>query len=249
LCYDDTPGFSDTTDADRERIQELIRNYEDHVYPDRPRSVLKQFSRERFREKVYPNAIFLVTSWDRIKGNQPSSICEAMDYLNGSGLIDHLYPNVIVVVTKSLSSMTDYEDCDFKDDEWQKDAAAKTRIVDKLRSERFSSSKPWPIVFIENGGGKEILREYRNLPNGERSHQSLFNAIFGGTDGREKEKEKDPVGLHALRFLTGDKNVVRELELTPVEILSQGDNAPIPGSSRSTVPSPSACNNPSRSVL
>jgi hypothetical protein len=154
-----------------------------------------------------------------------------MDYLNGSGLIDHIHPNVIVVVTKSLSSLIDYEDCDSEEDEsnqWQQDAAAKTCIINNLRSERFPSSPSWPVVFIENGGGQEILREYRILPNGERSHQNLFDAIFTLFDGTGGG-EKDLVGLHALRVLTGDNSVVRGLKSTPVEsLLHFDDNTSIP---------------------
>jgi hypothetical protein len=148
-----------------------------------------------------------------------------MEYLQGSGLVDHQHLNVVVVVTKSLSFWNDYEDFDpvNMNKQWQHDANVKTRIIDNLRSEIFPSSFSWPVVFIENGGGNRILQEYKRLPNGELSHQNLFDAIYrilGGTS----DEDRDLVGFRALRLLTGDESIVPALTSTPAETLLELDS-------------------------
>jgi len=54
----------------------------------------------------------------------------------------------------------------------------KKRIINDLRLEVFPSSASWQVVFIENGGGQSILQDFKRLPNGELSHQNLFEAIY-----------------------------------------------------------------------
>jgi hypothetical protein len=185
LSFDDTPGLGDTKHFDRDWIEALIRKYDTEYYPDVPLAETARVPQPPaggFRRKVYPNAILLVTSWQSIKnGDDPSPIRQTMGYLADTKLIDYQYQNVVVVVTKSLKTfVSDYEDFhsdNEKNEQWRLDADEKTRIIDDLRSIMFPSSKAWPVVFIENGGGA-ILQEYIRLPNGDLSHQNLFQAIF-----------------------------------------------------------------------
>jgi len=224
LAYDDTPGSFDTISEDRGRINDLLRKYDEHYYPRiLPNARLTGVPGRNRRGKLYPNAILLVTTWDSIRG-KCHALRETMGNLRKSGLIDHEHPNVIVVVTRSLSSWDDYED--FDDDEkknqWQEDADKKKRIIDDLRLEVFPSSASWQVVFIENGGGESIVQDFKRLPNGELSHQNLFDAIYKLFVGADRKG--DLVGLEALRFLTGDHSIVSRLRPSPVETLLRLDD-------------------------
>jgi len=220
LAYDDTPGLCNTEYERRGRINDLLRKYDKHYYPHKPPDDrLTHVAGGNPRGKLYPNAILLVTTWDSIRGKYPPSLRETMENLRESGLIDYEHPNVIVVVTKSLSSWDDYEDFDDDDkkNQWQEDADEKKRIIDDLRLEVFPSSASWQVVFIENGGGKSILQDFKRLPNGELSYQNLFEAIYNLFGANSKKG--DLVGLEALRFLTGDHSIVSRLRPSPVETL------------------------------
>ena len=225
LSFDDTPGRDDTIYDDRDWTEALIQKYAKEYYPDVPLSEIVRvpgLPAGRFRGKVYPNAILLVVSWRDIRSDDEHSPIETtMKYLERSDLIDHQHLNVIVVVTKSLSSFEDYEDFsseDEKNTEWREDAAAKTRIIHGFRSQVFPSSSSWPVVFVENGGGRTILQEYIRLPNGDLGHQKLFDAILHLFSGGST-KMPDLVGIQALRILTGDRSVISKLQLSPAEIL------------------------------
>ena len=227
LACDDTPGLFDTKEEDREKINDLLRKYDKHYYPHRPPDDRLTQLAEDHRYKLYPNAILLVTTWDSIRGKCPPSLRETMGSMRESGLIDHEHPNVIVVVTKSLSCWNDYEDFDSdleKNEKWQEDADEKRRIIDNLRLKVFPSSTPWQVVFIENGGGQSILRDFKRLPNGELSHQNLFDAIYN-LFVRADLKKGDLVGLEALRFLTGARSVLSGLRPSPVETLLQSSDS------------------------
>lgn len=73
---------------------------------------------------------------------------------------------------------------------------------------------------MENGGGG-INRTHRILPNGELSHQNLFDAILGIlTDA------KDLVGIQALRPVTGADADYSRLKPTEREVLcGRSDNS------------------------
>ena len=192
------------------------------------------------RGKTYPNLVVLVASWDSVKmdDNEPvdftSSIGKTMYYLTNTDLVDHLHQNVVVVVTKALTFWSDYDDFDSEEEkgkQWQRDADEKSRIINDLRSKTFSSSSTWPVVFVENGGGNKILQRHRTLPNGELSHQNLFEAIAGIVT-----QAQDLVGIQALRFVTGADSIISKLEPTPREILCQyGDRGAPSGKERAVL--------------
>jgi hypothetical protein len=207
-----------------------MRNYSAKYYPAVPTEILGL--RDHTRGKTYPNLIILAASWDSVKmdDNEPadftSSIGKTIYYLTNTDLIDHQLPNVVVVVTKSLTFWCDYDDFDSEEEkgqQWQRDADEKSTIINDLRSKAFPSSSPWPVIFVENGGGKKTLQRHRTLPNGELSHQNLFQAIAG-----IMSKAQDLVGMQALRFVTGAENVMSQLELTPREILCQNGDPAVP---------------------
>jgi hypothetical protein len=191
-------------------------------------------SASHFRERTYPNAILLVASWDSVKAddNDPlhftSAIGKTIASLNGSGLVDHKFQNVVVVVTKAKTFYsTDYDDYETegeKDAEWQSDANGKVKIIQGLRQKVFPKSPFWPVVFVENGSSRGLKpqpRPYIKLPNGEWSHQNLFKAILNLVSPREA-LVKDFVGLHALRMLTGEGSMIEQLRTVPAtEILIQ----------------------------
>jgi hypothetical protein len=137
-----------------------------------------------------------------------------MQYLKDTDLVDHVRQNVIVVVTKSLTFWTDYEDFSSdaeKNAQWQLDAEEKKKIIDGLRIKVFPSSPPgsdvspssisWPVIFVENGGAVSAMP--KRLPNNELSHQNLFEAILNLVAAENRSGEQDLVGLQALRFVTG----------------------------------------------
>ena len=227
LSFDDSPGLDDRTSKKRARMETLVGEYDRKYYPDMsPTDLARVSTSAHFRGKTYPNAILLVTSWDSVRRDaESSSIGTTMQYLAGSGLIDHQHPNVVVVVTKALTFWSDYDDFDEdqKGKQWQRDAHEKSTIINDLRSNTFSSSTTWPVIFVENGGGKKILRRHRTLPNGELSHQNLFEAI-----ARIVTQAKDLVGIQALRFVTGADSVVSQLQPTPREVLCQCGDGGVP---------------------
>jgi hypothetical protein len=222
LSFDDTPGLDDTKYADRAVNEDLFRSYSKVFYSRIDRSVPHTSSEERsnesvtnallqrIRERMYPNVIVLVASWDSVTvdDNDPetftSSIGKTIHSLINSNLVDEQRPNVIVVVTKSLTFWDDYDDYDSYADkaaQWNQDAKEKTNIINGLRSKVFPQTEPWPVVFVENGGG--LSTAWRALPNGEMSHQNLFDAILKLAERRTHDDAQDLVCMHALRFMTG----------------------------------------------
>jgi hypothetical protein len=235
LSFDDSPGLDDRTRKKRAGMEALIEEYDRKYYPNLPPTDLARVNKSaHFRGKTYPNAILLVASWDSIRRDAESSpIGTTMQYLAGLGLVDHQHQNVIVVVTKALTFWSDYDDFDEdqKGKQWRRDAGEKSRIINDLRSKTFSSSSTWPVVFVENGGGKKILQRHKTLPNGELSHQNLFEAIAGIVT-----KAQDLVGIQALRFVTGADSVISQLEPAPREVLCQrGDSGVLSAGERAVV--------------
>jgi tetratricopeptide (TPR) repeat protein len=189
-------------------------------------------AKHELRRKTYPNAILLVTSWDSIQEdahNDPehftSPIGKTMLTLSVSNLVDFERPNVIVVVTRSLSFWQDYEDEEDEDEKkrhWCDDARKRTGIIGALQRKVFPCLRSWRVVFVENGGGHPLLKKHRTLPNGELSHQNVFEAIhdlFTATD--DGDMPKDLVGMHALPLLTGADSLGSLFEQRQVEILCE----------------------------
>jgi hypothetical protein len=79
-------------------------------------------------------------------------------------------------VTKLIASFLDDLTSDKEDSkEWELDTEGKKQNIDSLRSKIFKESRPWPIVFIENGGGVSIKN--RRSPNNETSLDNLLKAM------------------------------------------------------------------------
>ncbi|KAJ7714229.1 hypothetical protein B0H14DRAFT_3635394 [Mycena olivaceomarginata] len=203
LSLDDTPGYSDTTYDHRGANWALIKIYQERYFSENARLPWRR----------YPNIILLVTSWDTITVdayNTPecftSPIGQSMFKLSHAGLVDLRRTNVIVVVTKSMSFMSEFDDYKTpheKHEQWNIGAGIRKGIITDLQRKVFPKSIPWPIVLIENGGGQHAHHQYPTLPNGELSHQNLFDAIRSVMEQKGPEGAGDLAGVQALRLLTG----------------------------------------------
>ncbi|KAK7017746.1 protein hedgehog [Favolaschia claudopus] len=198
LAIDDTPGFEDTTYEDREINAALIRRYAEH-------QVLSN------KVRIYPNIILVVVAWDSITPdamNSPehftSAAGKSMYALSNSGLVDPERPNVIVVVTKSLSQLADLRKSKHSNDlQWRMDAQKRMTVLADIQRKVFPRLHPWQIVFIENGGGNSIPYSYPTLPNGELSHQNLLDAIRKLVEFSGPRGTRDTAGIKALDYLIG----------------------------------------------
>ncbi|KAJ7871645.1 hypothetical protein B0H14DRAFT_2723450, partial [Mycena olivaceomarginata] len=140
--------------------------------------------------------------------------------LNASLLLrykaDHftnIYPNVIalranivVVVTKSLSSFhqfDDYKTMKEKHAQWRIEEGRRRGIITDLQRKMFARSSAWEIVFVENGGGKDMTAKLPVLPDGLLSHQNLYDAICNIIKRPSSDGSLDLVGIQALQVLTG----------------------------------------------
>ncbi|KAF7366103.1 Protein hedgehog [Mycena venus] len=203
LALDDTPGYADNTYDDRGANLALIKIYQERYFSENAGIPWRR----------YPNIILLVTSWNTITVdayNAPecftSPIGQSMFKLSHAGLVDIRRTNVIVVVTKSLSFMSEFDDCKTqheKHEQWNIEAGRRRGIITDLQRKVFPKSIPWPIVFIENGGGQHVHHRYPTLPNGELSHQNLFDAIRGVIEQKGPKGASDLAGVQALRLITG----------------------------------------------
>jgi hypothetical protein len=214
ISFDDTPGEEDTTYRDRQINASLMHQYRQRYFPQVEQHPLNGSSQQAVRRPTYPNVILLVAAWDSITPdahNEPEHFTSAagisMFNLKVSGLVDLECTNVIVVVTKSLSSwdqLDDYESKEAKDAQWTAEADIRHATILDLQHKTFPKSTDWPIVFVENGGGTLMRAEHRTLPNGELSHQNLFDAIFEVIDPPGQQRTGyDFAGMHALRVLSG----------------------------------------------
>jgi hypothetical protein len=226
IAFDDTPGYADTTYGDQDANTSFIRQYTQRYFQfaeDKPHSRDRSFP-PAVRHRTYPNVILLVAAWDSIKvdaHNEPkhftSSVGKSMFNLMVSGLVDVVRTNVIVVVTKSMSYLDqfdDYESKEEKDTQWKIEAGRRRGIILELQRKTFPTSREWRVVFIENGGGSNMRAPYRTLPNGELSHQNLFEAICDVIAPPDQPTGADVYGMHALRFLAGDEPLDACLEIT-----------------------------------
>ncbi|KAK7065104.1 protein hedgehog, partial [Favolaschia claudopus] len=203
LGLDDTPGYGDNTSEDRGTNLALIRLYQERFYSPSIRIPWRR----------YPNVVLIVTSWNSLTidaHNAPekftSPLGQSMFKVAQAGLVDPQRPNVIVVVTKSLSFMSEFDDYKTqaeKDEQWKIEAGRRRGIITDLQRKLFPKLAQWPIVFIENGGGKHVHHQYPMLPNGELSHQNLFEAIQCVIEGKGNEEASDLAGMQALQLLTG----------------------------------------------
>jgi hypothetical protein len=220
LAFDEIPEIEDTTYEHQSRNAFIMREYSRIQFPDTYSNPLPEPTQFR---KTYPNLILVVASWDTIREdahNDPqhftSPIGKTIFSLKASELVDLECTNVIVVVTKALSSWHDYDDYDEYDEKrrrWVDDVRQKTGIIGALQRKTVTPSRSWRVVFIENGGGRALPEKYRVLPNGELSHQNLFEAIrdlFVAADS--ENRYYDLVGLQALGLLTGAPGVRSRIE-------------------------------------
>ncbi|KAJ7729762.1 hypothetical protein B0H16DRAFT_1775621 [Mycena metata] len=230
LSFDDTPGTDDTTNEDRATNSSLLRIYSNRYFPTKD------------GRRVYPNIILLIAAWASINEdahNAPhqftSALGKSMNQLHDSGLVDHERPNVIVVVTKSLSDWSQFDDLKTereKDARWVTEADGRRRIITAIQRRLFPRLRPWKVVFIENqdnsftddGIDRGVRRhKFPVLPNRETSHQNLFDAmrdlIIEPSNGM-----LDITGLHALRVVSGAKRL-KTKSLPPPEILVHKSDA------------------------
>ncbi|KAJ7040040.1 hypothetical protein C8F04DRAFT_1178394 [Mycena alexandri] len=205
LAFDDTPGYADNTYHDRGPNLALTKIYQERYFSENATIPWRR----------YPNVVLLVTSWNTITvdaHNSPenftSPIGQTMFKLSHAGLVDLYRTNIIVVVTKCLSFMSefgDYKTEPEKHQQWNIEAGRRTGIVTDLQRKVFPKSISWPIVFIENGGGQQVHQPYPRLPNGELSHQNLFDAIRTVIEAPGPEGASDLAGIQALQLVTGAK--------------------------------------------
>jgi hypothetical protein len=120
--------------------------------------------------------------------------------------VDDQRSNVVVVVTKSLSSLhefDDYETTNEKYAQWRIEEGRRRGIITDLQRKMFARSSPWEIVFIENDGGSNMNEKLRVLPDGLLSHQNLYDAICNIIKRPSSDGSLDLVGIQALQVLTG----------------------------------------------
>jgi hypothetical protein len=231
IAFDDTPGYADTTYDDRDANTSLIHQYGQRYFPEVQPHLGDRSFQPAVRRRTFPNVILLVAAWDSIKAdayNEPkhftSPVGKSMFNLVASGLVDVVRTNVIVVVTKSMSfldQLDDYESKEEKDTQWKVEAGRRRGIILELQRKTLPTSREWRVVFIENGGGSNMHAPYRMLPNGELSHQNLFEAICDIMDPPDQPAGPDVAGMHALRFLVGDEPPDTNPEITTEILISK----------------------------
>ncbi|KAJ6503742.1 hypothetical protein C8R45DRAFT_1070307 [Mycena sanguinolenta] len=188
IAFDDMPGFGDTTFNARLENELIMRRYKEQFFPG----------------NAYPSVILLVVSWSSITlegQNAPhqftSPLGDTVNHLQRYGLLD-VAPdrsNVIVVVTKSLSSWSDFDDyetAEEKEKHWCVEAARRWGIITSLQRRLFPRCKPWGIVFVENDSGQRS-RDIC-LPNGEIGYHTLGAAMSRALKQSSGGKEDRDVG-------------------------------------------------------
>jgi hypothetical protein len=179
-----------------------------------PTSLLHTYKLRHFAD-IYPNVILLVVAWDSIEldsqaYNGPAhfktAIGKTIYALHRSDLVDEKRANIVVVVTKSLSSFhqfDDYKTMKEKHAQWRIEEGRRRGIITDLQRRMFPRSSSWEIVFIENGGGKDTSAKFPVLPDGLLSHQNLYDAICNIIKRPSSDGSLDLVGIQALQVLTG----------------------------------------------
>ncbi|KAK7001475.1 hypothetical protein R3P38DRAFT_3217058 [Favolaschia claudopus] len=217
LAIDDTPGFEDTTYDDREINAALLHKYaERQTLPGQVR--------------IYPNIILVVVAWDTITPdamNSPehftSAAGKAIYALSNSRLVDPNRGNVILVVTKSIPQISNLSKAKGEeyDRQWKIESQKRMNLLMEIQRAVFPGLAPWQIVFIENGGGNSVPYPYPFLPNGELSHQNLWDAIRKLVESPGPRGTRDLAGMKALEFLTGAVpwDVKEEILLSRVDVV------------------------------
>ncbi|KAJ7785038.1 hypothetical protein DFH07DRAFT_975462 [Mycena maculata] len=197
VVFDDTPSLEDNTFEHRELNASLLRTYK-----------LKHF------KDIYPNVILLIAAWESITPDahkEPahfeSAIGKTIYALYRSNLVDDQHTNIVVVVTKSIDSFFgqfgDTQTTKEKNAQWRIEEGRRRGIITDLQRKMFPRSSPWEIVFIENGGGKDMRAKFPVLPDGQLSHQNLYDAIHNIIKRPSSDGSLDLVGIQALQVLTG----------------------------------------------
>lgn len=176
---------------------------------------------------TFPHVILVVASWGSIirdAHNEPkrftSALGRSIRNLKTSGLVDLEYPNIIVVVTKSLSYRENlYETEGENNAQWKIEAGERKGVILELQRRAFPRSTPWPIVFIENRCAKKLDAPFPRLPNGELSHHNLFNTILDFLPNLE--------GIQALRELAKENFGFLDSAEQPNTLLSPEDTVSI----------------------
>ena len=226
IAFDDTPGYVDTTYDHQIDNVSLMQEYKRVFFPEpesgiHPRTVC---------HPTFPNVILLVAAWDSITpdahnepGHFTSSLGKSMFNLITHGLVDPTRSNVIVVITKSMSSWDQFDDIESEEKKkalWNNECGQRRSIILEIQRKIFPKSTEWPVVFIENGGSKKMDAPYRTLPNCELSHQNLFNAICDVIAPRNSDNAFDLAGIQALRLLSGGEPLYLTSNLTREVLLS-----------------------------
>ncbi|KAJ6561738.1 hypothetical protein B0H19DRAFT_1259387 [Mycena capillaripes] len=191
VAFDDTPGLEDTTFEDRELNTSLLHTYKCKHFKD-----------------IYPNVILVVVAWDSITPDADfmSAIGKTIYALYRSNLVDDQRANIVVAVTKAMSSFhqfDDYKTMKEKYAQWRIEEGRRRGIITNLQRKMFPRSSPWEIAFIENGGGRDMSAKSLVLPDGLLSHQSLYDAIQKTIKRPSSDGSLDLVGIQALQVLTG----------------------------------------------
>ncbi|KAJ6561743.1 hypothetical protein B0H19DRAFT_1068483 [Mycena capillaripes] len=196
VAFDDSPGLEDTTFEDRELNASLLHTYKFKHFRD-----------------IYPNVILVVAAWESITPdahNEPvhftSAIGKTIYALYRSNLVDDERANIVVAVTKAMSSFHQFDD--YKTDkekhtQWRIEEGRRRGIITDLQRKMFPRSSPWEIAFIENGGGSDMRAKLPVLPDGLLSHQNLYDAIHKSIKRPGSDGSLDLVGIQALQVLTG----------------------------------------------
>ncbi|KAJ7220964.1 hypothetical protein C8J57DRAFT_1731894 [Mycena rebaudengoi] len=195
VAFDDTPSLEDNTFEHRESNAALLRTYK-----------LKHFL------DIYPNVILLVVAWDSIipdahkePAHFKSALGKTIYTLYRLNLLDVERANIVVVVTKAMSFLDqfhDYKTTPEKYAQWRIEEGRRRGIITDLQRKMFARSSPWEIVFIENGGGKDMKPKFPVMPDGQLSHQNLYDAIHNIIKRPSADGSLDLVGIQALPVLT-----------------------------------------------
>ncbi|KAJ7697989.1 hypothetical protein B0H14DRAFT_3037834, partial [Mycena olivaceomarginata] len=196
FAFDDTLGLEDNTFEDRELNASLLLRYKVNHFTN-----------------IYPNVIVLVAAWESITPdahNEPAHFTSALGKtiyaLYRSNLVDEERANIVVVVTKALSSFHQFDNYKMMKEKrayWRVEEGRRRGIITDLQRKMFARSSAWEIVFVENGGGKDMTAKFPVLPDGLLSHQNLYYSICNIIKRPSSDGSLDLVGIQALQVLTG----------------------------------------------
>ncbi|KAJ7874378.1 hypothetical protein B0H13DRAFT_2348576 [Mycena leptocephala] len=143
VAFDDTPGFQSKTQEDRSLNETLMQRYKAEYF-----------------DGTFPNVILLLATWESVLLNAEnesphitSIVGRSMYSLRSSGLVDNERPNVVVVITKSLTSPD--ESVDLRD---KNHCIKSSRIVDLEDDGELSHENLYDAIrtIVEHRGPHEI---------------------------------------------------------------------------------------------